>query len=130
MDVRLERIDPPRVFETGRDRRIRMVDCARIALEADEQVTFVTPSGAEYDVARKSWGFYAAPSLDARLANFRLRAALVKNHTGRHFIFLVECGAEADCERYMNVEQMRVVAWLDSEAACSEVDRRLAGEVR
>jgi hypothetical protein len=126
--MKVETIHPPRVFETGLDERIRMRDCARIALEADEQVTFVTPSGAEYDVARKSWGFYATPSLDARLARFNLRAALVKNSAGRHFIFLIERGAEPDCERYMESERMRMMAWLDSENACRQLDRCTAQE--
>ncbi len=126
--MRISLIDPPRVFETGLDNQIRITDCARIALEDDEQVTFVTPAGAEYDVARKSWGFYATPSLDARLERFNLRAALVKNAGGRHFIFLIERGAEQDCQRYMDAEQIELVAWLDSSAACGEVDRLLARE--
>lgn len=98
-----------------------MTDCARIALDPDQQVTFVTPSGAEYDVARKSWGFYATPSLDARLARFNLRAALVKNASGRHFIFLIERGSEQDCGGYMESEGMRMVAWLDSADACRQL---------
>jgi hypothetical protein len=128
--MRVEPVDPPRVFQTGLDQQIRITDCARIALEAGEQVTFVTASGAEYDVARKSWGFYATPSLDARLAHFNLRGALVKNSAGRHFIFLVERGWEADCQRYMDAEQIQVVAWLDSEAACRAVDHGLDGGTR
>ena len=126
--MRISTVDPPRVFETGLNNQIRMADCARIALEADEQVTFVTPSGAEYDVARKSWGFYATPSLDARLERYNLRGALVRNAAGRHFIFLVERGAEQDCQRYMDSERIELVAWLDSGAACREVDRRLERE--
>ena len=128
--MRVEPVVPPRVFQTGREQQIRITDCARIALEADEQVTFVTASGAEYDVARKSWGFYATPSLDARLVHFNLRVALVKNSAGRHFIFLVERGSEADCQRYMDTEQIQVVAWLDSPAACRAVDQGLDGGTR
>jgi SAM-dependent methyltransferase len=115
--MRVEPVTPPRVFQTGRDRQIRLTDCARLALDPDEQVTFVTPSGAEYDVARKSWGFYATGSLDARLPRFNLRAALVVNPAGRHYIFLVERGWEADCQSYMDAEGIRVAAWLDGEAA-------------
>jgi len=126
--VRVEVVQPPRVFVTGRGGGIRMSDCARIALDADEQVTFVTPSGAEYDVARKSWGFYATPSLDARLARFGLRAALVRNGAGRHFIFLIERGADQDCARYMEAERIEIVAWLDSESACRRATQKLKGE--
>ena len=65
--------DPPREFEVGYGETIVMRDCGRVELDADEQVTFTTESGAEYDVARKSWGFYATPSLNGRLTGFGLR---------------------------------------------------------
>ena len=58
-------------------------DCGRIALAPDEQVTFTTEAGGEYDVTRKSWGFYATPSINGRLKTFGLRAALVRNVAGR-----------------------------------------------
>src|SRR5438105_15753607 len=71
--------DPPRAFQVGRTEKIWIRDCAHISLEPDEQVTFLTGEGAEYDVARKDWGFYATPSLNSRLARFGLRGVLVRN---------------------------------------------------
>jgi len=59
-------------------------------LAPNEQITFVTEAGNEYDVTRKDWGFYAAPSLNGRLADFYLRAVLVKNRADRFFLMLVE----------------------------------------
>jgi 2-polyprenyl-3-methyl-5-hydroxy-6-metoxy-1,4-benzoquinol methylase len=108
-------LDPPRVFETGRGEPIRMKDCGRVTLESNEQVTFVTESGAEYDVARKSWGFYATPSLNGRLLNFGLRAALVRSHVGKYYLFLVERGRETELQSYLDLEQNRVVRWLDND---------------
>ena len=72
-------IDPARVFSVGRGGRIQLKDTARITLEPDEQVTFVTRAGAEYDVVRKSWGYYATPSLNGRLRRFGLRAVLSRS---------------------------------------------------
>src|SRR4051812_30774923 len=92
LDMRIKLIEPPRVFRTGRGDPIEIKDCARIELAPDEQVTFVTPDGKEYDVARKSWGFYATPSLNGRLLDFGLRAVLVRSHVGKHYLFLVESG--------------------------------------
>ena len=66
---------PPRTFEVGGARRFLMADCGTLELDADEQITLVTESGAEYDVARKDWGFYATPSLNGRLESFGLRGA-------------------------------------------------------
>lgn len=110
--------DPPRGFVVGNSVKFEMRDCARIALDADEQVTFATAGGAEYDVARKDWGFYATPSLNGRLAEFGLRAVLIRNRlTARYFILLVERGREAAFDAYLVQESCDVVAWLDSTEA-------------
>jgi SAM-dependent methyltransferase len=113
--VKLRVIDPPRVFETGRGAPIAIADCARIELAADEQVTFTTPAGAEYDVTRKAWGFYATPSLNGRLLNFNLRAAIARGPAAKYYVFLVERGHEPDFERYLAAEQNTLVRWLDND---------------
>ena len=87
--------DPPRTFMVGNaGPTIAMKDCGKIRLQADEQVTLITEHEGEYDVARKEWGFYATPSLNARLAEFALHAALVRNPKDRYFILLCEEGKE------------------------------------
>jgi hypothetical protein len=117
------------VFETG-PRRIRMSDCGRVHLDPDEQVTFVTDSGAEYDVARKSWGFYATPSLNGRLPAFGLRAVLVRNGQGRYYVWLVERGREAEFRRYLTSEDHRVIRWLDTANELESIEPRDEGEAR
>lgn len=119
--------DPPRTFEVGRGQRIQIKDCARISLEPDEQVTFVTESGAEYDVARKSWGFYATPSLNARLAQFGLRGVLVKSSGNKFYIFLVERGKEVEFQQYLDVEQHSVICWFDNDRDLETLERRFRG---
>jgi hypothetical protein len=109
--------DPPRRFEVGFGPKIEMSDCGRVELDIDEQVTFMTPSGAEYDVARKSWGFYATPSLNGRLAQFGLRGVLVRNGIGRYFVLLVERGHEEDFDAYRADEGLEIVTWLDDDEA-------------
>lgn len=114
-DMKFDAKNPPRQFEVGNAVRFAMSDCGNIALDANEQVTFTTPSGGEYDVARKDWGFYATPSLNGRLAQFGLRGVLIRNMlTGRYFVFLVETGREAAFDDYMKQESLEVIAWLDS----------------
>jgi len=106
---------PPRSFIVGNDVRFEMKDCGSLALEPEEQVTFTTGSGAEYDVARKHWGFYATPSLNGRLTSFGLRGVLIHNTvTGRYFVLLVEKGLESDFEAYLQQERCEVITWLDS----------------
>jgi hypothetical protein len=125
MDMKLTVLDPPREFEVGKAEIVKLRDCAHIQLEADELVTFVTQSGAEYDVTRKSWGFYATPSLNGRLTQFGWRALLAKSPGGRFYIFLVEAGKEAECERYLKIEEHAIVCWLDSDQELETLERKL-----
>lgn len=124
LDVRVEPNDPPRTFRVGRGRRIEISDCGTVHLEPDEQVTFVTAAGAEYDVARKDWGFYATPSLDSRLPDHGLRPALVRNREDRHYVLLVESGRERSFDRYLRDEDLSVVAWLDDSDLLSRLAPR------
>lgn len=127
--MRITPCDPPRAFDVGRRVKIQLKDCARIALEPDEQVTFVTESGGEYDVARKSWGFYATPSTNQRLPRFGLRAVLVKSPDGKHYVWLVERGKEPAFREYLEAEQQTVISWLDSDEALERLAQRV-GEPR
>lgn len=98
-------------------------------LASDEQVTFLTEDGKEYDVTRKDWGFYAAPSLNGRLNSFGLRAVLVKNRIQRYFILLVERGKEESFEGYIREEPLQLIAWLDTDEALAALEAKvLAGE--
>lgn len=123
--MRFVPVDPPREFPVSGG-RVTMRDTGRVALEPQEQVTFTTPAGGEYDVARTAWGFYATPSVDARLAGFGLRAALASNAIGRHFVVLVERGCEDAFDAYLGQEEMRVVAWLDDPATLARITEALA----
>ena len=77
-------------------------------------------------MARKDWGFYATPSLNGRLKNFALRGVMIKNRIGRYFIMLVEAGKEDLFQRYLDVEGLEVVTWLDDDAPLERLERRLA----
>jgi hypothetical protein len=120
--MRFEPKDPPRAFVAGYTGTVTVKDCGTVALAADEQVTFTTPAGGEYDVTRKSWGFYATPSLNARLPRFKLRAALAKSWQDRYFVYLVERGREEEFQRYLEAEHNFVVAWLDDEATLRRIE--------
>tara|TARA_Y100001978_G_C23643547_1_gene409567 strand:+ start:255 stop:617 length:363 start_codon:yes stop_codon:yes gene_type:complete len=106
---------PVREFRVGIEKDITIKDCGSINLEPNEQVSFITDKNAEYDVVRKSWGFYATPSTNKRLKNFGLRAALVKNSQNNYFIMLVEKGFEDDFFAYLKKELNEVIVWLDED---------------
>lgn len=118
--------DPPRKFSVGNRVKFDMKDCGTVTLEADEQLTLVTEAGAEYDVARKDWGFYATPSLNGRLEQFGLRGVLIKNRgTGRYFVLLVERGCEPAFDAYCEQENLAVITWLDNTSVLDALAERL-----
>lgn len=117
--------NPPRSFVVGRLGNITLNDCAHIRLDPDEQVTFITPAGAEYDVVRKSWGFYATPSLNRRMAKFGWRSALVQGFDGKVYVILVERGKEHEFRPYAAQEQQTVLSWLDSDEDIRALRRAL-----
>ena len=86
----------------------------------------MTESGAEYDVTRKSWGFYATPSTNGRLKRFNLQAALVRNRSGQYFVLLVERGKEALFRDYVASERVTVLCWLDDPNDLARLERILA----
>jgi hypothetical protein len=106
---------PPRIFEVGAHNEITIADCADLDLEPNEQVTFKTASGAEYDVTRKEWGYYATPSTNGRLKRFGWRTALVKNPREQYFVFLMESGKQAEFDAYLKDQGLSVVKWLDDD---------------
>jgi len=114
--MKIDAKSPPRSYRCGTRQQIEIKDCGRVMADADEQLTFVTPNGGEYDLARKSWGFYATPSINGRLASFGFRTVLVKNKIGQFFVMLVERGYEDDFQAYLADENLTVVTWFDDKS--------------
>jgi hypothetical protein len=123
--MNITRNEPPRAFEVGHQNKITLYDCGRVELKPDEQVTFVTESGAEYDVARKSWGFYATPSLNSRLGRFGLRPILVLGLENKYFILFVEKGREVELKKYLAANGMSEVCWLDDDAKLAAITQHM-----
>jgi hypothetical protein len=121
--MKVTQIVPPREFAVGQARDVVLRDCARIELAPDEQITFVTGGGAEYDVARKSWGFYATPSTNGRLRSFGLRAALVKGPGDKYYVMLVDAARRSEFDAYCGREGHEVIAWLDDAASLAAIER-------
>jgi hypothetical protein len=117
MDMKFNELNPPRKFTVGKYVPIELSDYGKIELAPDELVTFVTEGGAEYDVGRKSWGFYATPSVNGRLQKFGFKTALVRNADNQYFVMLVERDKMRYFEQYLEQEQSEVAEWLDERSA-------------
>lgn len=111
--MKIERKEPARKYFVGAEPQVEISDCGNVHLEADEQLTFVTPSGKEFDFCAKSWGFYASPSINGRLASQGFKTALVENALGRVFLMAVEPEKMEDFLAYIKKESNRVLEWLD-----------------
>ena len=111
MEVKLN--DPPRRFNVGIQNQIEISDCGKVKLEADEQITFITSSGKEHDVAAKTWGFYATASVNGRLVDQGFKTAFVRNSIGRCYVMLVDRNRISEFEEYLREEKQVVEEWLD-----------------
>lgn len=123
--------DPPRGFRVGKEENnITIYDCGDVNLDPNEQVTFKTDSGTEYDLARKDWGYYATPSLNSRLTRFNLRAVLIKNvNSGHYFVLLVEQGKEDAFNDYLQKEDLKIITWLDNDTDLGALEDKV-GELQ
>jgi hypothetical protein len=133
--MRIEPQEPPRAFAVGR-RGGRLAHVADVWLSDDEVLTLRTDSGTELDVTRKDWGYYATPSLNRRLAEHGLRAALCAGvprddqDADRMYVMLVEAGREDAFAAYLEAEEMRVLAWLDTDERVGAAARALEEGLR
>ncbi len=112
--------NPPRTYKAG---EVTISDCGSIELQPDEQITLRGANDSEYDIVRKPWGYYATPSLNGRLLNFGLHAALIANENGKYFITLCEDGKEEEFLSYLESENSRLVRWLDSNANLQQLEK-------
>lgn len=124
--MKFEEQIPPREYTCGFEIKRIIKDFGRLTLEPDEQITFIASGGAEYDVCRKDFGFYATPSTNGRLARFGLRAVLCRNRLSQLYLLLVQQGKEDSFQQYLAQEQMHIVIWLDTDESVSRLLHKLS----
>jgi hypothetical protein len=123
--MKLEIKDPPRSYECGFEVKRIIKDCASLELAENEQITLTSPSGSEYDITRKNFGYYATPSTNGRLQRFGLRTAIARNRLDQLFVLLVESGGEDKFETYLQEEQMSLICWIDTEESVRDFLRKM-----
>ncbi len=109
--MRIIKKKPPRKFKPSKN--ITIKDCAKIYLNPNEQVTFLTKKKQEFDVCKKEWGFYATPSVNGRLKFYNFKTSIIQNiKTKKIYIFILEKGKEKKFYRYLKEENCKVIKWL------------------
>ncbi len=101
----------PREFNAS---GITIKDYGKIELNENDMITLITESGKECDITAKEWGFYLAPSINARLRQNGFKVALVRNQEGKLFINAVEIDKTVQFIEYLSANQdSRILCWLD-----------------
>tara|TARA_Y100000590_G_scaffold456156_1_gene606184 strand:- start:1901 stop:2251 length:351 start_codon:yes stop_codon:yes gene_type:complete len=111
--LKLIKTNPPRFFKVGINQQITIKDSAKIKLDSNEQVTFITKESNEFDIVSKEWGFYATPSINERLKNNNFKTALVKNSFNKYYVLLVNKSKIQSFHDYLDEEKQYLVEWLD-----------------
>jgi RNase P/RNase MRP subunit p29 len=111
--MKLELKESPRSFVVGIDGGIEIKDMGSVYLAPNEQLTFVTDEGARFDFVRKSWGYYATPSINGRLVQEGFKTALVENEAGRIYVLVIEAGMMQHFEEYCRIEGQKILQWLN-----------------
>lgn len=103
-----------RQFEVGiNKKKIKINHMADIFLNENEMVTFIGTNKMTYDVTKKSWGYYATPSINGRLKVNNFKTALVSNSKKKLYIMLVEKKKINKFKKYCKDENQKVIIWLD-----------------
>lgn len=103
------RITPPRIFQVN---AVDIHHCADILLKPDELITLKTESGKEYDIMKKTWGFFVTPSINVRLKKFGYKTALVRDSHGKIFICIVEENKLDEFYEYIHQDKGSIECWL------------------
>ncbi len=111
--MKIDLKESPREYQVGQNHDITIKDIGRVRLEPNEQLTFLTPENAEYDLCRKDWGYYATPSVNDRLKRFGFKTALVQNSKGQVYVMIVEEDKIDVFEHYLEAEKNYILQWLD-----------------
>ena len=117
--MKINRKQKARTFLVGANNDIEISHQADISLSPNEQITFLSGNGSEFDFVRKDWGYYATPSMNRRLKSFGFHTALVQNAKGHVYIFVVEDKKIEQFDRYCKIENQTVLMWLDR-IACDD----------
>ena len=103
---------PQRIFKVGSNKQIEISHSADIQLEDNEQITLVSQSGTEFDIVRKNWGYYLAPSLNVRLRKKGFWTVLVKQRK-KIFLLIVNKKKQKLFKNYIKLENYKIIKWLD-----------------
>tara|TARA_Y100001958_G_C20853722_1_gene295047 strand:+ start:163 stop:492 length:330 start_codon:yes stop_codon:yes gene_type:complete len=99
-----------RKFLVSKKNNIFLKDVGKIHLQEDENLTITCKEKKDFEICRKSWGYYATPSLNFRLKRKGLKAVLVKQNL-KYFILLVDMKKKEKFKNYIKIENYKIIRW-------------------
>lgn len=96
-----------RKFKVGIKKTI-LKDIGQIYLNNNEQLTFLKKK-SEYDIVKKSWGYYATPSVNKRLKKFNFRTFLTQNTNKFVFVMLVHKEKINEFKTYLKGDKIKII---------------------
>lgn len=103
----------PRIFCVSKKNNIFLKDVGKIYLNDDENLTITSSNKKNYEICKKSWGYYATPSLNDRLRKNGFRTFLVKQRK-KLFVLLVENNKQKQFNHYIKMEKYQIIKRLDT----------------
>ncbi len=88
--------------------KITLKDLGKIYLNKNEQVTFIRKK-SEFDIVKKSWGYYATPSINKRLKKFNFRTFITKNSQKSVYVMIVHKDKFKDFKKYLKGEKIKIL---------------------
>ena len=111
--VEIKTIKKPRIFEVGKNKKIKIKEVAFLYLKNNEQVTFKNENRKNYDFTKKSWGYYATPSINGRLKKEGFKTALVRNRFNKYYVMVVDNKKLKNFKNYCKTENQKIIEWID-----------------
>ncbi len=103
----------PRKFIVGHKHKLTISHVASLKLKSNEQITFIDSNNNEYDIVKKSWGFYATPSVNDRLKRNKYKTAIVKNKKNQIYVMIVKINYLTKFKQYLKKHENKLMYWLD-----------------
>ena len=105
----------PRKFNASIKNKIILKDFGKIYLNKNEMISFTDKKKRDYDVVKKSWGYYATPSINKRLKNNKFKTFIVKSKiTKNYYILLVYNDKKKLFQNYIKSENLKIIPWPNS----------------
>lgn len=94
-------------------RDVLIKDAAHIILKSNEQITLKdTNDKFQYDICKKSWGYYALPSINSRLKKFNFETFIIKDiRNEKVFIHIVKKNKMKEFKKYLKNQKLKIIDW-------------------